>query len=188
MVNARQYLLKLSMHILYDPAILILCLHNRNECYVYPPARNNQKWTKYTKQWKTVTPMRWKMNESSPIIALIYCFEEFSSMWHKEEEPRQRLADGLSWRDRAEPRENKVIKILRPRWWRRENPRDLQRLRREYLAEYFSPPMCEEMPWGQRKNHSKWTEETILRAHTELGIVPVPTSQPGKPQDSGGIG
>ena len=88
----------------------------------------------------------------------------------------------------SEPGETKVIKILRTEWWRRANSRDLQRFGLEYLAEYFSLPVCEEITWSQRKNPSKWIKETILHAPTGLSIVPVTTSQTRKPQDSGGTG
>lgn len=37
------------------------------------------------------------------------------------------------------------------------------------------------------KNHSEGREGKILKAYTGLGVVPVPTSQSGKPHNSQGI-
>lgn len=62
------------MHILYDPEIPILCLHNRNEGYIHSAAWSKQKWTKYMEQKNDSDP--WVMgNEVIPVIATVYWFE-----------------------------------------------------------------------------------------------------------------
>ena len=81
---------------------------------------------------------------------------------------------GLSaLRQELSAQETNVLKILSTEQWRQrtshmQNSGDLQRFSLKYLAEYFSPQVCEEITWGQRTNHSKWIEGTVLH---ELAII-----------------
>lgn len=47
---------------------------------------------------------------------------------------------------------------------------------------------CEKTTQGQGKNDPRGLEGAVPGIHTELGIVPIPTSQPGNPHNSWDVG
>lgn len=187
MINSRQYRRKLNMHVFYDPAILILCLHNRNECYAHLSASRNQKWTKYIKQWKIVSPWDGKQMRWAFRLHQFTVLGEFSRLWCKEEEPRQRLAGCLSWGDRAE-------NPGKPRWLKfsgqsNEEASTLEICRNSALSIQLSTShhLCEAKD-PETKEPSKMNRGNSTPCSHRSGNSSVPTSHTGKPQGSGGNG
>ena len=166
----------------------------------FPKAANNGQYMKQqfktldTRQWKTVKPEDEK-DKMSPVITIcqLTALREFSS--HDAGKGTQVEPSKLpelrkqSWdSERSKRMETTGLSAREERAAQKENSRDVQRVPLEYLAEYWFAQACAENTWDQGKNHPKGLVGTVPRAHTGLGILPVPTRQTGISHDSWGIG
>lgn len=129
---------------------------------------------------RKVIPERQVTNEARSVNVPTNALRESLSQ-HNEGKPRCGPAMSLSWVDNAKsPKEEWAT--------HRENSKGLQRdLSLEHSGKCWSAHVWGKTTRGQRKNHLRGWERTLPGAYTKPGMVPVPTGQAIKPQNSWGI-
>lgn len=142
------------------------CFHPRwnRRYWIYPPAWNNQKWTKHTKaifkildirQWRTMISERQETNEVSPKIMPAYCPRVSRSPYRKGKQAESGGHPGLrrwSW-DSGETTEQ----ILKTRGLYTETSGKWPSVPTEYSVEQSSGYVCE------RTMYPRLLERTMQR-------------------------
>lgn len=139
-------------------------------------------------QQMIVIPKKHHTNKVSPMIAPPSCLKEFSSRCVEKENSER--AKKTLWVEETElrfgrPRQSELTRgVLEWRRMQRESSGDLKRIDSSWVFRKWSVHACEKLRKGQRKNHLKQLEITVLCAHKVLGTQSSPNSQTWKPQTS----
>lgn len=123
-------------------------------------------------------------NEVCPSIASAWGPEKVSRSHHRKGWLRPNLVVSFSWEDGivipGRPKALEITGQVTREEWAMEY---LPRVSFKYSADYSLVHACEESIQGLEKNYLKWLEE-IACHYTELGTVPPPNTQCGKPHNS----
>lgn len=140
----------------------------------------------FSRHWTTGNEGEWSLRDGKQMRRA----QQFSQLLHRESFQAAAQGEGSRWslgglselkRWSWEFREIEVTGFYRTEYWRGESCKERKfQSSINQTAEYQTERSYEETIQGRKKNRPKGLEGTILRGHTELKIVPIPTNQTEK--------